>query len=56
MQFQDCRHLSEPGWKDHRKKSSVEIMSRGKTKIQEVSCYNKVKVVTKETKVSYHSA
>lgn len=27
MQFQGCRHLSELGWKDHRKNSSVEIIS-----------------------------
>lgn len=57
IHFQLCRHLSEWGWENHRKNSSVEIIFHVvKQKPKKFSCYNKVKVVAKETKVSYHSA
>lgn len=56
MQLQVCRHLSKPGYKDCRKGSCLEIRFHVTKNTKEVSCYNKVKMVTKETKVSYRLA
>lgn len=51
MQLQVCRHLYEPAHiEDHRKRFCLEITFHVTIHTKEVSCCNKVKVVTKETK------